>query len=94
MLKKSSSFVLVSLRGSMVNQRLNGKEETDQWNLSVHQDLSAGWTDHTKCGIYLLASSLPAGLHAERRVLARRGGRVRSVAILNILQVIRTGART
>lgn len=42
MLKKSSSFVLVSLRGSMVNQRLNGKEETDQWNLSVHQDLSAG----------------------------------------------------
>ena len=32
-----------------------------------------GRTAHTKCGMYLLASSLAAALPAERRVLARRG---------------------
>jgi hypothetical protein len=32
-----------------------------------------GRTAHTKCGLYLLASSLAAALPAERRVLARRG---------------------
>ena len=41
--------------------------------LSVRQELCEGRTGLTKCGLYLLASSLAAALLAERRVLARRG---------------------
>jgi hypothetical protein len=37
------------------------------------QDLLYGRTVHTKCGVYLLASSLAAALPVERRVSARRG---------------------
>jgi hypothetical protein len=37
------------------------------------QDLLHGRTAHTKCGWYLLGSSLAAALPAERRVLARLG---------------------
>ena len=40
---------------------------------SVRQDPLHGRTAHTKCGWYLLGSSLAAALPAERRVLARRG---------------------
>ena len=35
-----------------------------------------------------LAASLAAALPAERRVLARRGGRVRSLAFLSILRAV------
>jgi len=56
---------------------------------------------HTKCGLYLLASSLAAALLGTRRVLGReavladsgragevaaRAGRVRSLAFLSILR--------
>ena len=41
--------------------------------LSVRQDPYLGANGPTKCGTYLLASSLAAALPAERRVLARRG---------------------
>jgi hypothetical protein len=39
----------------------------------------------TKCGGYLLGSSLAAALPAERRVLARRGWAGEKVAFLSIL---------
>ena len=71
MLKKSACFVLVSLRGSTRRELLGGRKH---WrDLSVHQDPFKGRTAHTKCGTYLLASSLAAALLAERRVSARRG---------------------
>ena len=38
-----------------------------------------------KLGMYLLTSSLAAALLGEMRVLARWGGRVRTVAFLSIL---------
>ena len=57
--------------------------------LSVRQELFTGRTGRTKCGVYLLASSLAAALHAERRVLARQGGRVKSLAFLSILRGVR-----
>ena len=62
MLKKSASFVLASLRGS---------EALESIFLSPRSILRAN--GHTKCGWYLLASSLVAALPAERRVLARWG---------------------
>ncbi|HWI68350.1 MAG TPA: hypothetical protein VNS88_08210, partial [Nitrospiraceae bacterium] len=48
-------------------QRLNAVEEflghRKHWRgFSVRQDLSYGRTAHTKCGLYLLASSLAAAL--------------------------------
>jgi hypothetical protein len=56
MLKKSASFVLASLRGSRI-------EENNYWRpLSVRQESFEGRTAHTKCGMYLLASSLAAAL--------------------------------
>jgi hypothetical protein len=41
--------------------------------LSVRQELCEGRTGRTKCGVYLLTSSLAAALPVERRVSARRG---------------------
>jgi hypothetical protein len=56
MLKKSASGVLASLRGSRI-------EENNYWRLlSVRQESFEGRTAHTKCGMYLLASSLAAAL--------------------------------
>ena len=40
---------------------------------SVRQGPLQGRTAHTKCGLYLLASSLAAALLGTRRVLARQG---------------------
>ena len=63
---------------SRVAQRLNVKEEflggrKHCRGFSARQDSYKGRTAHTKCGLYLLASSLAAALPVERRVSARRG---------------------
>ena len=72
MLKQPASFVLASLRGSTCRGEPLGYRIL--WRgFSVRQDPFNGRTAHTKCGMYLLASSLAATLPAERRVLARRG---------------------
>src|SRR5437868_2108673 len=71
LLKKSACFVLASLRGSTRRELLGGRKH---WrDLSVHQDPFKGRTAHTKCGTYLLASSLAAALPGTRRVSARQG---------------------
>jgi hypothetical protein len=61
MLKKSASSVLASLRGSTLKK---GSSEvgSNVGGFSVHQDPLQGGTAHTKCGTYLLASSLAAAL--------------------------------
>ena len=65
-------FVLASLRDSTYRGMPLGY--LNHWRgFSVRQDQLRGRTAHTKCGTYLLASSLAAALPAERRVLARRG---------------------
>jgi len=72
MLKKSASFVLASRRGSTLRKEfLEGRKH--RMGFSVRQDPLKGRTAHTKCGLYLLASSLAAALLGARRVLARRG---------------------
>ena len=72
MLKKPASGVLASLRGSTYRGMPLGYRS--YWRgFSVRQDQLRGRTAHTKCGTYLLASSLAAALPAERRVLTRRG---------------------
>ena len=68
----------VRQRRSRIVQILKVEEESlrgrKHWRgFSVRQDQLRGRTAHTKCGTYLLASSLAAALPAERRVLARRG---------------------
>ena len=62
MLKKSASGVLASLRGS---EALEGIFRSPRSILLAN--------GYTKCGRYLLASSLAAALPAEWRVSARRG---------------------
>jgi hypothetical protein len=62
MLKKSASGVLASLRGSEVLEDILR---------SPRSILRAN--GHTKCGWYLLASSLAAALLGTRRVSARQG---------------------
>src|SRR5437879_598620 len=60
MLKKPTSGVLASLRGSTRRELFGGRKH---WrDLSVHQDPFKERTAHTKCGTYLLASSLAAAL--------------------------------
>ncbi len=67
----SASFVLASLRGSPLRgtprifEILKGLIRSPRFIARAN--------GYTKCGRYLLASSLAAALHAERRVLARRG---------------------
>jgi len=61
MLKKSASFVLVSLRGSTYRVEPLGYRN-HLMGFSVRQDLLYGRTAHTKCGLYLLTSSLTAAL--------------------------------
>ena len=69
MLKKSASGVLASLRGST---RVSRKSEALEGLFRSPRPIA--WANGpTKCGPYLLASSLAAVLPAERRVLARRG---------------------
>ncbi len=60
MLKKSASGVLASLRGSEVGIFRSPRS-------------ILGPNGHTKCGRYLLASSLAAALLGKRRVSARQG---------------------
>src|SRR5438128_3273082 len=56
MLQKSASIVLASLRGSTRRELFGGRKH---WrDLSVHHDPFKGRTAHTKCGTYLLVSSL------------------------------------
>jgi len=61
MLKKSASGVLASLRGSTYRGKPLGIGITGGGG-SVRQDQLKGRTAHTKCGTYLLASSLAAAL--------------------------------
>ena len=66
------------MRRSRIVQILKVEEESlggrKHWTgFSVRQDPLYGRTVHTKCGRYLLRSSLAAALPAERRVSARRG---------------------
>ncbi len=85
MLKKSASFVLAALRGSTYRTELLGCR--NYWRgFSVRQDSFKGRTAHTKCGTYLLTPSLAAALLGTRRVSARQGWRVRSLAFLSILR--------
>ena len=72
MLNKSASIVLAPLRDSTYRMRLSEVGST-RGCLSVRQDPLQGRTAHTKCGMYLLASSLAAALLGTRRVLARQG---------------------
>lgn len=61
MLKKSSSGVLASLRGSTFRGEPLGCRNC--WRgFSVRQESFNGRTVHTKCGTYLLASSFAAAL--------------------------------
>ena len=61
MLKKSASDVLASLRSSTYRTETLGCRNC--WSgFSVRQDSFDGRTAHTKCGTYLLASSLAAAL--------------------------------
>jgi hypothetical protein len=62
MLKKSASIVLASFRGSEVLE--------DMFRSPRSISRANG---HTKCGWYLLASSLAAALPGTRRVSARQG---------------------
>jgi len=70
MLKNAASGVLTSLGDSILNFSELG-------NISgafpFARTRCVGERPHTMCGTYLLASSLAAALHAERRVSARRG---------------------
>jgi hypothetical protein len=62
MLKKSASSVLASLRASEVLEGIFRSPRSILWA-----------NGHTKCGWYLLASSLAAALLGTRRVSARQG---------------------
>ena len=62
MLKKSASVVLASLRGS---EALEGIFRSPRSMLRAN--------GYTKCGPYLLASSLAAALPGTRRVSTRQG---------------------
>ena len=66
------------MRRSPIAQKLNIPNEIlggrkHQRGLSVRLDPLEGRTAHTKCGLYLLVSSLAAALLGTRRVLARQG---------------------
>ena len=71
MLKKSASFVLASLNGSTLSRSVSESGTLDGSFRSPRPITRAN--GRTKCGTYLLASSLAAALSAEWRVLARRG---------------------
>ena len=71
MLKKSASDVLASLRGSTVKKNFQRSETPVGLIRSPRSIL--GVNGHTKCGSYLLASSLAAALPGTRRVSARQG---------------------
>jgi len=71
MLKKSASDVLASLRGSRCWGDPLGYR--NHWRgVSVRQDPFKGRTAHTKCGTYLLASSIAAALPGTGRVSVHR----------------------
>ena len=93
MLEKSARGVLASLRGS--TYRVEPLGYRNHWRgFSVRQDSFKGRTAHTKCGLYLLASSLAAALPAERRVSARWGWAGETSAFLNILRGILLSSHT
>jgi hypothetical protein len=61
MLKKAASIVLASFRGSTCRGEPLGYR--NHWRgFSVRKDQFNERTAHTKCGLYLLASSLAAAL--------------------------------
>jgi len=61
-------------RRSRFAQKLNESRKSESLRcFSVRQDPLQGRTAHTKCGLYLLASSLAAALLGTRRVSARQG---------------------
>ncbi len=72
MLKQFARVVLATLRGSSYGKRVARMSESLS-GFSVRQDPLKGRAARTKCGMYLLASSLAAVLIGTRRVLARRG---------------------
>src|SRR5580765_101426 len=71
MLKKSASFVLASLRGSTLKRMFRSSETLAGPIRSPRSILVVN--GNTKCGTYLLASSLAAALLGRRRVSARQG---------------------
>jgi len=71
MLKQAASFVLASLRGSTFKTTFR-KWETLAGLIRSPRSIQ-GVNGHTKCGLYLLASSLAAALLEQRRVSARQG---------------------
>ena len=78
MLKKSASGVLTSLRGSTLKGTVR-RSETLVGLLRSPRTIR-GVNGHTKCGVYLLTSSLAAALPGTKRVPGRRGclGRLRA----------------
>jgi hypothetical protein len=71
MLKKTASGVLASLRGSTLKKSFRRSETLVEL---LRSPRSIIWVNgHTKCGLYLLASSLGAALPGTRRVSARQG---------------------
>jgi len=80
--------VLASLRDSTYRMRFSEVRITSgAYPLAKVHSRASG---HTKCSVYLLASSLAAALLGTGRVSARRVGRVRSLAFLSILLTIQT----
>ncbi len=71
MLKKTANGVLASLRGSTLKRVFRRPEALDGIFHSPRSILRAN--GFTKCGPYLLASSLAAALLGTKRVLARQG---------------------
>ena len=73
MLKKSVSCVLASLRGSTLSRSVSEAGTLEGLFRSPRPIIGASGYTYTKCGTYLLASSLAAALLGTRRVLARQG---------------------
>src|SRR5690242_8637615 len=71
MLKKSASIVLASLRGSTLSRSVSEAGTLEGLFRSPRPIIGAN--GYTKCGPYLLASSLAAALPGTRRVSARQG---------------------
>jgi hypothetical protein len=74
MLKKLANIVLASLRGSEALEDIFRSPRSILWA-----------NGYTKCGRYLLASSLAAALLGTRRVSARQGWAGETSSLLSIL---------
>ena len=71
MLKEAASVVLASFRPSTYRLRFSEAEVLEGFIRSPESIVRANGP--TKCGGCLFRSSLAAALHAERRILVRRG---------------------